>query len=313
MEYSKPKREGMLINSLIRFILQENSFVSIPSIGSFLKDSTPSRIDTRLHLLTAPEERIGFTTERKFDDGSIVHYLCTHLGIPEKDAQQTLLEWVNSTNQRLKNGEQVGFEGIGQLYRKGDAIIFTPNTGEKLELGTFGYLRVSMPDKLTQKRRNGKGKRGVAMAITIPIAIVGVGIGIAYWAYQDNENSQITRDTSSQHRRQEPMQEEDSAEATPYSQIERNHEQKMALTPTPPADRKNVYYLVAGSFAERTNAEKLFHQLRWEGYNPELININGLYRVSLAHFYDKNQANIELAQLRKKTGKEGMWLLEQTN
>ncbi|KQM09238.1 MAG: hypothetical protein AL399_02975 [Candidatus [Bacteroides] periocalifornicus] len=303
----------MLINSLIRFILQENSFVSIPSIGSFLKDSTPSRIDTRLQLLTAPEERIGFTTERKFDDGSIVHYLCTHLGIPEKEAQQALRQWVNSTNQRLKSGERIGFEGIGQLYRKGDAIIFNPYAGEKLELDTFGYLRVSMPDMLTKKRRNGKGKRGVAMAITLPIAIVGVGIGIAYWAYQDKESTPIPPNTTSQHREQETMLEEDSTEVTPYSQIERNHEQKMALTPTTHADRKNVYYLVAGSFAERTNAEKLFHQLRWEGYNPELININGLYRVSLAHFYDKNQANIELAQLRKKTGKEGMWLLEQTN
>ncbi len=313
MEYSKPKRQGMLINSLIRFILQENSFVSIPSIGSFLKDSTPSRIDTRLHLLTAPEERIGFTTERKFDDGSIVHYLCTHLGIPEKEAQQALLKWLNSTNQRLKNGERVDFEGIGQLYRKGDAIIFTQNTGEKQELGTFGYLRVSMPDMLTKKRQSGKGKRGVAMAITLPIAIVGVGIGIAYWAYQDKESTPIPPNTTSQHREQETMLEEDSTKVTPYSQIERNHEQKMALTPTTHADRKNVYYLVAGSFAERTNAEKLFHQLRWEGYNPELININGLYRVSLAHFYDKNQANIELAQLRKKTGKEGMWLLEQAN
>lgn len=313
MEYSKPKRQGMLINSLIRFILQENSFVSIPSIGSFLKDSTPSRIDTRLHLLTAPEERIGFTTERKFDDGSIVHYLCTHLGIPEKEAQQALLKWLNSTNQRLKNGERVDFEGIGQLYRKGDAIIFNPYAGEKLELDTFGYLRVSMPDMLTKKRQSGKGKRGVAMAITLPIAIVGVGIGIAYWAYQDKESTPIPPNTTSQHREQETMLEEDSTEVTPYSQIERNHEQKMALTPTTHADRKNVYYLVAGSFAERTNAEKLFHQLRWEGYNPELININGLYRVSLAHFYDKNQANIELAQLRKKTGKEGMWLLEQAN
>ena len=313
MEYSKPKRQGMLINSLIRFILQENSFVSIPSIGSFLKDSTPSRIDTRLQLLTAPEERIGFTTERKFDDGSIVHYLCTHLGIPEKEAQQALRQWVNSTNQRLKSGERIGFEGIGQLYRKGDAIIFNPYAGEKLELDTFGYLRVSMPDMLTKKRRNGKGKRGVAMAITLQIAIVGVGIGIAYWAYQDKESTPIPPNTTSQHREQETMLEEDSTEVTPYSQIERNHEQKMALTPTTHADRKNVYYLVAGSFAERTNAEKLFHQLRWEGYNPELININGLYRVSLAHFYDKNQANIELAQLRKKTGKEGMWLLEQTN
>jgi sporulation related domain len=303
----------MLINSLIRFILQENSFVSIPSIGSFLKDSTPSRIDTRLQLLTAPEERIGFTTERKFDDGSIVHYLCTHLGIPEKEAQQALRQWVNSTNQRLKSGERIGFEGIGQLYRKGDAIIFNPYAGEKLELDTFGYLRVSMPDMLTKKRRNGKGKRGVAMAITLQIAIVGVGIGIAYWAYQDKESTPIPPNTTSQHREQETMLEEDSTEVTPYSQIERNHEQKMALTPTTHADRKNVYYLVAGSFAERTNAEKLFHQLRWEGYNPELININGLYRVSLAHFYDKNQANIELAQLRKKTGKEGMWLLEQTN
>ena len=313
MEYSKPKRQGMLINSLIRFILQENSFVSIPSIGSFLKDSTPSRIDTNLHLLTAPEERIGFTTERKFDDGSIVHYLCTHLGIPEKEAQQALLKWLNSTNQRLKNGERVDFEGIGQLYRKGDAIIFTQNTGEKQELGTFGYLRVSMPDMLTKKRQSGKGKRGVAMAITLPIAIVGVGIGIAYWAYQDKESTPIPPNTTSQHREQETMLEEDSTEVTTYSKIERNHEQKMALTPTTHADRKNVYYLVAGSFAERTNAEKLFHQLRWEGYNPELININGLYRVSLAHFYDKNQANIELAQLRKKTGKEGMWLLEQAN
>ena len=206
-----------------------------------------------------------------------------------------------------------GAEGIGQLYRKGDAIIFNPYAGEKLELDTFGYLRVSMPDMLTKKRRNGKGKRGVAMAITLPIAIVGVGIGIAYWAYQDKESTPIPPNTTSQHREQETMLEEDSTEVTPYSQIERNHEQKMALTPTTHADRKNVYYLVAGSFAERTNAEKLFHQLRWEGYNPELININGLYRVSLAHFYDKNQANIELAQLRKKTGKEGMWLLEQTN
>ncbi|MFP4471383.1 MAG: SPOR domain-containing protein [Bacteroidales bacterium] len=72
------------------------------------------------------------------------------------------------------------------------------------------------------------------------------------------------------------------------------------------------YHLIAGSFAEIENAEKLMDTYRNGGYMPEVIGqaSNGYYRVSIAAFVSKVDALNELRKVRELYN-PNVWLLRQ--
>ena len=70
------------------------------------------------------------------------------------------------------------------------------------------------------------------------------------------------------------------------------------------------FHIIAGSFASKTNAEKLVKKLQSEGFDSSIIgqNVKGLYRVVVQSFKNKKEALDEMQNL-KASGKS-VWLLE---
>ena len=81
--------------------------------------------------------------------------------------------------------------------------------------------------------------------------------------------------------------------------------------PPKPADK---YFLIAGSFADRNNAEEFKTELVADGYQSLVLERpqgpNGeFYKVSYKSFYDRNEAYSELRTARNSEGRSNVWLL----
>lgn len=65
---------------------------------------------------------------------------------------------------------------------------------------------------------------------------------------------------------------------------------------------KPQFYIIAGSFGNKANAEKMMLMLKDKGFNSSIIGMNkyGSYRVALAGFQTMKAANKQLAIVRKE-------------
>ena len=84
-------------------------------------------------------------------------------------------------------------------------------------------------------------------------------------------------------------------------------DKKRALYYEEPDDK--TYYIIAGSFEQIDNAQVLFNSLAKQGYNPEILQSDGRFRVSISKFTDRNRALRELARLRQQKSTESVWML----
>ncbi|WP_430810573.1 MULTISPECIES: SPOR domain-containing protein [unclassified Carboxylicivirga] len=85
------------------------------------------------------------------------------------------------------------------------------------------------------------------------------------------------------------------------------------VIPEPPKPA-NKYFLIAGSFSKRHNADVFMEKLINDGYNAEIIERrNGpneeFFKVSYKAFHDKTEALAELQIARNTAGSENVWLL----
>ncbi len=81
--------------------------------------------------------------------------------------------------------------------------------------------------------------------------------------------------------------------------------------PPKPADK---YFLIAGSFTSRHNADVFVAKLIDEGFNAQVIERPGgpngeFYKVAYKSFYDRQEAYTELKMARNSEGRDDVWLL----
>ncbi|MCU4177603.1 SPOR domain-containing protein [Marinilabiliaceae bacterium N1Y90] len=85
---------------------------------------------------------------------------------------------------------------------------------------------------------------------------------------------------------------------------------KKVEAPKPP----NKYFLIAGSFQSRRNADIFKARLEKEGYTSSVIERRtgpntDFYKVSYKGFHDRKLAYAELRKARNSEGRDNVWLL----
>lgn len=97
-------------------------------------------------------------------------------------------------------------------------------------------------------------------------------------------------------------QENESQEA---EALEADSEPDQAISPEP-----HKFFIIAGSFKKLKNASDLQDQLNARGYRAEvMITENRMYRVSVASYATKAEAEQGLKQLSSEAGLQSCWLL----
>jgi hypothetical protein len=70
-----------------------------------------------------------------------------------------------------------------------------------------------------------------------------------------------------------------------------------------------TFYIVAGSFTQENNAQKLIEDLTKKGYKPILLQNNNVYRVAIYKFTNHDRALRELERLKAQKISDRVWLL----
>jgi cell division septation protein DedD len=70
---------------------------------------------------------------------------------------------------------------------------------------------------------------------------------------------------------------------------------------------QHTYYIIAGAFAEKKNANKLLNKLKRWNYNSSIVDGGNLMRVSYNSFANREDALLVLAEIRKDH--KSAWLL----
>jgi cell division septation protein DedD/nucleoid DNA-binding protein len=105
----------------------------------------------------------------------------------------------------------------------------------------------------------------------------------------------------------------DESAAGPEGEQDAGEQEIPAIAPEevdPAPVMSEKYYLIAGSFRNVVNASELQDKLNQQGYEAVVIATeNRMYRVSVAAFSDKREAERELYRLKTQPGLQSLWLL----
>lgn len=77
---------------------------------------------------------------------------------------------------------------------------------------------------------------------------------------------------------------------------------------TSQAENKS-FYIIAGSFSQESNAQKLVQELSTKGYKPVLLQTDNMYRVAIYKFTNRDRALRELERLKAQKVSNKVWLL----
>ena len=87
--------------------------------------------------------------------------------------------------------------------------------------------------------------------------------------------------------------------------LERDETEELA-----PQQPEPAFFIIAGSFSNLGNASDLQDQLKQKGFEAEvMITENRMYRVSVASYLTKAEAEKGLSEIKKRPGLESCWLL----
>lgn len=311
----------MRIEECIQYVLLRHPYVSLPGIGSFVRERIPSRINS-LQQIQPIQYKLSFNQERVFDDEALRTYLLQHSTLEEEEVERILQKWLKVLQHNLEKELPIHFQGIGVLKKNGRNYTLIPDSS-KLNLTAAVLTSVQLPrTKGISKRKTRRNSIGIVAAISSSIVILGVLF--IYWiasppSTQDTFSSIVTlRDSMRDSLKIDttfcPLTLTDTSHINKEAQqiLDSTHRQINALRveKSLTSEKKYVYYVVAGSFSSIENANKLKEELLQKGYKPIVRKISSMYRVTLGKFYDKKTGIKEMNKRRTELNNDSYWLIE---
>lgn len=88
-------------------------------------------------------------------------------------------------------------------------------------------------------------------------------------------------------------------------------QERVETSTTKTAKTDSVFYIIAGAFSSKSNAQNLVNDLTDNGFSPEIIKTDNssLYRVGYQRYATRNEAESKLTTVRSKTQNSAAWVL----
>ena len=321
----------MELSKYIRELLFFYDCVIIPDFGGFVANYHPAEINKTQNSFRPPKKDILFNKNLIYNDGLLINHIASSVKINYSEAKNITYEYVQTIVYNLETGENVIFDGIGIFYYdKTQNLLFEPELSTNYLIDSFGLSSFQFPainndfHKKIETQFNNKGaiKKVVnnrtfkRILISTPIIAALVIIPLKTDLLKNtninfssfNPVNKIAQETITTNN---PQQQVKISNVLDESTNKRNAlfygENKETKIPQKVISIKK-YYLIVGSFKNLLNAKNLKQQLIKEGFNPEILNNNTQYRVSIEHFDNKNAALKKLFKLRNQDNK-AVWLL----
>lgn len=324
----------------LKELLFDYDCVTVPGFGGFIIQSQPARIDQAKQRIHPPFRHISFNRLLSHDDGILASAITKAENVTYEEAGEIIRDFSNSLVNRIRHGEQVTIEGLGEFYHGVEnEIIFKPLENINFNKSVYGMGPVNLypvsfsTEKRIEKKRADRSSRDFrekkpasvkwTLALSIPVIIF-----LLYGIISPASMQKMYTDYSSmvfdwlrpgavEQVFTEPSGVTDIPENQKIIEIAKTPE---VITPEPvvketvsqpvvePGPR---YYVIGGCFEKDENAEKFLAQLLKKGFEAEKAGAtkHGHARISYKSFTEKQPALSFLEKIKDEENPSA-WLLK---
>ena len=320
----------MDITYFIRELILLNECVILRGIGGFETSYKNAVLDKKKKLISPPGKIIHFKPDLVKDNGILEAHIVKSLGISGQEASDIIDTFVQEFHDTIRDDGKVFLEGIGEFTLSRDNSISFQEIGDENYLAdSFGLDVLDIEMVSSEKEDPVKPElhaivpekrklSGWYIAIGILLVLIAGTSLLLVSSYSGNSIFKKSRgkDTILEpgvivFGQQKEISEDSSKQAIGQSIDERTLPKKALSIETTPVDEFpfTSYYIIAGSFKIRKNAERLHDILLRKGFNPMVIDKGSYVRVVLGTFDNKEMAIAELRRIRNQLD-QSVWLME---
>tara|TARA_R110002050_G_scaffold15706_3_gene48102 strand:+ start:48647 stop:49594 length:948 start_codon:yes stop_codon:yes gene_type:complete len=315
----------MRLEHYIEELLYRYNCVIVPEFGAFLTQTKSAFIKEATHSFYPPSKVISFNGQLTSNDGLLVSYMAEAEKTSYEDMLKRIAVLGKNWKKQLQNGERLSLENIGKLWlSKEGKILFEPANQNNYLTTSFGLsscvsakitreilkeeveqLEDKIPFIITPEQREKTSFRPYLKYAAV--VFLGLAMGLSgYRFYNDNVTSQQLVQQNAQKEVARHIEEATFFDTTPLELPALNLNAKVELEP------KTTYYIVAGAFKVRENADKKISQLQTKGFNASYIGVNkfGFHVVSFDSFTAVDKA-LNYLRTIKRTESNDAWLFQE--
>ena len=293
--------------------------VILPNFGGFVGNPQSAKLNKTTEILSPPSKQILFNANLKTNDGLLITHISNQEGITQEVAKNEVDNYATKITNKLTSSKVLRIDKIGlfTLGKEGN-IIFLQDSVNNYSLDSFGMkatqnkavLRETIiEEKVAATIQNIRTQSNNPRVFLRAAAIIIPLIALSYISItqQDKINNVYTQMASLN-----PFENSIITEVIPEVKIE------FAATPiveiieediAPIKIPQKTYYIIAGAFSKKKNADKMLAKLKKWDYNTELVPGGNLLRVSYNSFTNKADALIALHEIKQENS--AAWLLTQ--
>lgn len=290
--------------SVIRELLFSHDCVILPGFGGFIGNYAPAHFDKTTNTFHPPAKLISFNRNLSHNDGLVTGTVSAKSGLGYSDARNLVGEFVDEVRKKLEKGEKVIFEKIGSFTTNNEGnYVFEPDRELNFNLQSYGLtsftfaplagvshvrkIKGTAEADVNKTRRLRKYLWRAAVIIPLAGALVAVPLTTDIFRTRTQNTSLYPLPAATE--TVKPMSETANETTTHEAALNTVTSDVKGVTDTgrlPAQDETTApatesYYVIAGSFRLRENAEVLAGTLKGEGFNPAVIDgPNGFFRVS---------------------------------
>ena len=297
--------------------------VILPNFGGFVGNPQTAKLNKITGMLSPPSKQILFNANLKTNDGLLITHISHQEKVTQEIAKNKVVSYATKITNKLKISKVLRIDKIGlfTIGREGN-IIFLQDSFNNYSLESFGMKATHntavvretiIEEKLAATIKTFRTQSYNPKAFLKAAAVIIPLIALSYISItqQDKINNVYTQMASlnpfENSRIAEPIagvipKLEIEVEETPIVEIIEKEIAKIIIPQT-------TYYIIAGSFSQKKNANKMLAKLKKWNYDTELVPKGNLLRVSYNSFTNKTEALIALHEIKHENSEA--WLLTQ--
>jgi cell division protein FtsN/nucleoid DNA-binding protein len=332
----------MIIGRYIRMLLEDGKRVILAGFGNLEIKAPEGPEPPSGKRISPPGTKVRFDTGFSKDDGELAAVLAAGEELDSDEAQQRVLELVDAIKFALDKGEDYLLPDAGTFSRDEDGKIrFQADSSWVIEPDQYGLESMDLLEleELSEEKSEKKWPETASVAKTAPAvdppskltplvpptpkrksrkwlliwlvvaALISVLVVLILIPTQEGEEESKERRLFNRKAATEEVDQDMSSPEQQDAEITEQEEEPEVVEPLP-VDKTHSFFIIAGSFQNLKNASDLQDQLNARGYEAEvMVTENRMYRVSVASYASKEEAERGLFDITSEPGLQSCWLL----
>ena len=316
------------VSQYISDLLYTNDCVIVPNFGGFVGNRKSAELNKKTGSLRPPSKQILFNRNLTTNDGLLFSYIAQKEVISQEEAKLKVDDFVIECNNKLDTTKvlRIAKVGLFTVAQEGN-IIFVQDNSINYYIGCYGMKPTYNKSIVRKEEFNIASETNIkfltpnkqkpktflrAAAIIIPL------VALSYISLTQEEKildvykemASLNLFSNSETVSEPKKGSEKGTDKTNYNISSDNQEmylEDLENEKILPKANDQTFYLVAGAFAKRKNANKMYEKLKGWNYDPQVLESGQLLRVTYSSFNNREEAILALAKIREDN--PSAWML----